>query len=695
MRELGRRWGLVAGALALILVGMTGSSLPTRVGPLPRLGARLPVATTTTTTTVTVPPTSTTTSSTLPPDRALPAGWASPRLVSPLTGGAADISCPTATDCVLLDADGLTFTWNGAHWGPAIRISSAPFHPSALSCPTPRFCAVIDQAGHGATWNGTSWSQVGVIDASTALSGAGRTLAVNALSCASAELCMAVDTFGQAVQWTGSAWSTPVTVEPDVSFQGLDSVSCPSPTSCLAGGDLDQVFRWDGTSWSAAEVIPDSSPNPNRWVSGISCPTPTFCAAVASQFAVDTWNGTVWAGTPGVPGGARGNGTTRVSCATATFCVTTGFSQAYSWTGSAWSDPHPFDPDRGLVQSFVSCPSPTTCLGADAWGAVAQWAGTGWSPSRDLDPSGGGLDLLTCPTTQTCLAAVTGSAVGLSAWANRSWRATTPPGLEPFGGSCVTGPFCLLFDGTSVTTGNGLLWTPPTPAALVAPAGPAPDGGADTWPSAAVSCLSDRFCALVADDGQVAIWLGTGWTGQQSFGLPAGTSTSSSSSTTTVEALAVPGPIGVSCSQTWACTAILGDQVLTWDGDSWTQSPYPDQSAAAVSCPRPTTCIFVGRHDVDVEVSGAWRAPQVVDPTGLLTSVSCPTTSFCVALDGTGHAVTFDGSRWSAPRAVLPDDAADGIGVNRLDLVDCPSASFCLAVSPGGSATTYLPPVAH
>jgi hypothetical protein len=191
----------------------------------------------------------------------------------------------------------------------------------------------------------------------------------------------------------------------------------------------------------------------------------------------------------------------------------------------------------------------------------------------------------------------------------------------------------------------------------------------------AVACLSDRFCALVAEDGRLAIWEGEDWTGQQSFGPP----------------VPGPGPAGVSCSQTWACTAVLGGQVLTWDGDSWTEAPYPDLAAAAVSCPGASRCIFAGGHDVVVRSNGIWQPPEVVDPTGLLADLSCPTVSFCVAIDDTGRALTFEGTRWSPPRAVLPDDSADGIGVKGLYLVDCPSARFCLAVSPGGSATTFLP----
>ena len=47
-----------------------------------------------------------------------------------------------------------------------------------------------------------------------------------------------------------------------------------------------------------------------------------------------------------------------------------------------------------------------------------------------------------------------------------------------------------------------------------------------------------------------------------------------------------------------------------------------------------------------------------VDPSGGLTSVSCESKSACVAVDAHGRAVTWNGSRWSAPALIDPHGAA-------------------------------------
>jgi hypothetical protein len=76
-----------------------------------------------------------------------------------------------------------------------------------------------------------------------------------------------------------------------------------------------------------------------------------------------------------------------------------------------------------------------------------------------------------------------------------------------------------------------------------------------------------------------------------------------------------------------------------------------------------------------------WGSPVAIDPGNQLTSVSCPSGSFCVAVDNQGHAVTFNGSSWSKPTSIDPG--------NDLGSVSCPSASFCVAVDNHGNAVTF------
>ena len=73
-----------------------------------------------------------------------------------------------------------------------------------------------------------------------------------------------------------------------------------------------------------------------------------------------------------------------------------------------------------------------------------------------------------------------------------------------------------------------------------------------------------------------------------------------------------------------------------------------------------------------------WSGPVSIDPNTLLTSVSCPTTTFCVAVDNSGDAFSYDGSSWSGPTTVSAgDDLAD---------VSCATAEFCVTLDDAGNA---------
>ncbi len=78
----------------------------------------------------------------------------------------------------------------------------------------------------------------------------------------------------------------------------------------------------------------------------------------------------------------------------------------------------------------------------------------------------------------------------------------------------------------------------------------------------------------------------------------------------------------------------------------------------------------------------AWGKPHLFDPTtGGLSGLSCPSATFCVALDLNGNAFTFDGTRWSRPRHIDPTGFPAA--------VDCLSDTFCLAVDRAGRALLF------
>ncbi len=77
-----------------------------------------------------------------------------------------------------------------------------------------------------------------------------------------------------------------------------------------------------------------------------------------------------------------------------------------------------------------------------------------------------------------------------------------------------------------------------------------------------------------------------------------------------------------------------------------------------------------------------WGSPVAAIPDrGQPSDVSCPTSSWCMAVDLSGRVMTFNGSSWSAPKVVFPRVADRNPDVRA---VSCPTTSFCLAVSGHG-----------
>ena len=66
-----------------------------------------------------------------------------------------------------------------------------------------------------------------------------------------------------------------------------------------------------------------------------------------------------------------------------------------------------------------------------------------------------------------------------------------------------------------------------------------------------------------------------------------------------------------------------------------------------------------------------------IDASGL-TGVSCPTATFCRAVDSIGRVFGFNGTRWSSGTLIDPGHA--------LTSVSCPTVTYCVAVDRNGRA---------
>jgi hypothetical protein len=200
-----------------------------------------------------------------------------------------------------------------------------------------------------------------------------------------------------------------------------------------------------------------------------------------------------------------------------------------------------------------------------------------------------------------------------------------------------------------------------------------------------VSCPTVRFCVSTDDGGGVVVYSDGRWSkpvavsnGGVSLGI-------------------------VSCSSPTFCQAIISDgKVARFDGKRWSLSCQPGYNGYgfnSISCLSPRFCMAVGTVGMVTGGGGfswvfdgaRWSPPGLADPGGLLATVSCSSSSFCMALNlnddqfivsGAGSR-TYDGRLWSKTTAMPTGFGGDS------QAVSCLSTRFCAAVDDAGDAAIY------
>jgi hypothetical protein len=174
---------------------------------------------------------------------------------------------------------------------------------------------------------------------------------------------------------------------------------------------------------------------------------------------------------------------------------------------------------------------------------------------------------------------------------------------------------------------------------------------------------------------------------------------------------------GASCRSADDCTVVgasinRGGNRYTptaehWDGHAWriepTVSPPGGGSLLSVSCPTSSTCIAVGETDDGTVFTERWHSGGVrwsilgaPAPGGIaeLSDVSCSSFDRCVAVGFAGDtalperavnvADSYNGQSWTAD--AIPTNT-DG-GVNG---VSCPTAGYCMAVGDALGPNGFVP----
>jgi hypothetical protein len=109
----------------------------------------------------------------------------------------------------------------------------------------------------------------------------------------------------------------------------------------------------------------------------------------------------------------------------------------------------------------------------------------------------------------------------------------------------------------------------------------------------------------------------------------------------------------------------------------------------ALSCPTTTFCVAIddgGNAVISTKPGGAastWKVTDI-DGTTNANGISCPTVKFCVAVDGSGNAIVSTNPTGGTAAWTVAE--VDTVFYNSLYGVSCPTVSLCVAVDTSGNA---------
>jgi hypothetical protein len=395
----------------------------------------------------------------------------------------------------------------------------------------------------------------------------------------------------------------------------------------------------------------------------LSCASASFCLAMSPGGTYVTFDGTRWA----APRSDRAvEDPVAVSCPTSSFCAAIGGEDVLMYQHGSWSAPIHVDPDDAASLDALSCPTAMFCVAFDDHGARTTFDGSRWSHMTPLSPDSDPV-AVSCVAASFC-ATLNGWTFRDGAWTQVATGGTGfPAHLARL--SCVSSTFCLAVDQLNVAAKyfNGLAWLSlPAPVSRT-------DG---QWPTS-VSCVSSTHCVALAAPGLAVTFNGSSW-----------------SSPTTIDQHA--DDLQVSCvSATW-CQAIdrggepepLGSLAHTnsiaFRGASWAApvDALHSNQVVGASCGSTTFCVAVDSDGHALTYNGRqWGTRGLIDSMGHPEAISCASRTLCVVVDGAGYAVRWDGTRWSSP---IPIDVG-----HELTAVSCPTTTYCLMVDHSGRAVGY------
>ena len=331
------------------------------------------------------------------------------------------------------------------------------------------------------------------------------------------------------------------------------------------------------------------------------------------------------------------------------------------------------------------------------WAHAATAAGLRWHrPVRLESASLGGVQAVSCPTSQLCVAVDAAGNVLFSTHPTRGAGSWSHParidGNELTGISCPTIHLCVAVDGN----GNVVTSTAPTRGSkgwrrpVRVDSAASPDGGLAGL--LGVSCPTTTLCVAVDGALNGAVVTST---------RPAG-----GGRAWRIARLGAP-LASVSCSSARLCLAAgpehFVSSVPTGGRQSWVDTGGPVDGGVldSIDCPRASLCLGVGAGNDSPGIANVTSSPRgsgrtwqtfdvVPSPPPFnaepLDAVSCAGTALCVTLDTSDQAyVTGTPLRggWRGPFAIRPNSGADQ------NAVSC-TPHLCVVVDSAGVESTGI-----
>lgn len=592
-----------------------------------------------------------------------PAWSVGTQLVTP-SGGVNVVSCAASTFCVAGDQSGGVSYFNGTTW-TAPQTIDATNSITAIDCPTVTFCVATDAIGQHVTMTGTSWS-------SPTAFGTLHSLQMLSVSCSSPSFCVAV---GETTNFTpvdyyfyNGAWTFDSVNLGPTHTSAFDAVSCTPTNVCLAtdfGGGVTTFTLTTSPTVSFSHTTVVINPTVTTYIANsISCVSATSCVAGSNVNGVSVFNGTAWSTTTPFPDGANG---VLVSCVQTTCFADDSVAQASSSTApfTSWSSPGTLDlPSQINSFSCYSLATGAACQAVDNDGfSIAITLGVAgvpvYSPSTTVFDPPHTLSSVTCASATYCIAAdAAGQTLTYRAGA---WSTPTVISTQPLGVRevrCASSTHPYTTLRCAAVVGNYGAESLNSYKAAWLPV-------AATPPTYAISCSIQ--CEYLSADGK-------------SSGLVGGYLPKLSANAIATD---VSCPTGQS-----NCFAIdSGGYFYTSRNGQWYDGPRVEKAAGDVlwslSCTSTRFCVAIDLTGRAYTYNGTkWSGDTMVAALGLY-SVSCGATYFCVASDLLGGAYVYNGTKW-LPRVVV---SKKGV----LHGVSCANASSCVAVDSSDAFTLSVP----